>query len=488
MKRKTRMATSPVIEIPFGTALKISLDNYYDLLKIQVGGLGADEYLQLKLVADSVDISDKKYAEHGYMWQSYYRLLRRSDRAIDPTPINGTVVTSGYDLTQIYGKFLLRLRQYVVRKNLSATDQQKIADLDTVLNSLKKQADDFAIQDRTRWHEVAAAMGYNETDSTAYIQWSAGHGHLRDIELTMRKIRDSEFDKKTILDREYPDPEDRLVVDAEFAYDDPAMRLRYPIHPDYEYPNGDQFNVVYLAGLPLGNSAIFEDRRVYTWDKDLSYIKTSGGGSFSATLDNNTSESKSIATEWGAQGNANYGLFSANVNASEQKEISEDFKKGTKVTLSAKASFKLEISYPSWFNSTLFHHKHVMENPHDFLEFFGNSGSLLYYPTHLIFVRGFSAEFTSSQDWQYDYKRRFSASSGGGFNVCGISFGASASYSSNEKQHSVDQSKTQLMIADDETTLRFVGYAVKKYTSHNNILSERLKNTLGAVTSERLSF
>ena len=49
------MADSPVRDVPFGEALNISLDNYYDLLKSQVGGLRADEFLQLKLVADTVD-------------------------------------------------------------------------------------------------------------------------------------------------------------------------------------------------------------------------------------------------------------------------------------------------------------------------------------------------------------------------------------------------------------------------------------------------
>lgn len=45
------MADSPMKEIAFGEAPKASLDNYA-LLKEHVGGLAADEYLQLKLVVD----------------------------------------------------------------------------------------------------------------------------------------------------------------------------------------------------------------------------------------------------------------------------------------------------------------------------------------------------------------------------------------------------------------------------------------------------
>src|SRR4051812_21079287 len=127
------MAESPIKEIPFGDALKISLDNYYDLLKTQIGGLNADEFLQLKLVADSLDLSDKKYADGGYIWNSYYRLLKRSDAAIDPTPVAGNITMSGADFTQVYGNFLRRLRRYVVIKNLNAEEQIALANLDTKL-------------------------------------------------------------------------------------------------------------------------------------------------------------------------------------------------------------------------------------------------------------------------------------------------------------------------------------------------------------------
>ena len=50
---------SPVKDVDFGEALKLSLDNYYDLLKTNVGALASNEFLQLKLVADPLDLSDK---------------------------------------------------------------------------------------------------------------------------------------------------------------------------------------------------------------------------------------------------------------------------------------------------------------------------------------------------------------------------------------------------------------------------------------------
>jgi hypothetical protein len=82
-----KRATDPVQPVSFGTALNISLNNYYDLLKAHIGGLAANEYLQLKLIADPVDISDTDASKGGYRWWSYYNLLNRSDLSISPTPL-----------------------------------------------------------------------------------------------------------------------------------------------------------------------------------------------------------------------------------------------------------------------------------------------------------------------------------------------------------------------------------------------------------------
>src|SRR5690349_5249101 len=104
------MADSPIKEVPFSQALTVSLNNYYDLLKSQVGGLATEEYLQLKLVADALDISETKHK-----WYSYYNLLRRSDQAIAPTPVSGVVMTAPSDLVRVYERFLRQLRTYVVK-------------------------------------------------------------------------------------------------------------------------------------------------------------------------------------------------------------------------------------------------------------------------------------------------------------------------------------------------------------------------------------
>lgn len=465
---------NPIKDITFGSALNITLNNYYDLLKNQVGGLATEEYLQLKLVADTLDISEEKYK-----WFSYYNLVRRSDQAIEPSPVSGTVMTAVSTLAAEYEKFLRQLRSYIVRASLSADDQKKLAALDLDLERTKQQMRDWVKLDRADWKENAEAMGYQVGDMNAYIQWSNYYGHLRDIEQAMRRIREFEFDKKTILDKEYPEPSDREVINAEFDFENPTMRLRYPTYPDSEYPNGSQFNLTYLAMLPLGSSGMFDDRRMVSWNMSLGTMQTSEAGKFSAHFDRTTSQSDSVKTDWGYSGSVTYSFIKVSANVSESTQIQNDFSQGTAIDVSAAAAYKMAITYPPWFRPSLFNHKRVVDNIHDFEPFFGPNGSLLYVPTHLILVRGFKVEFTASQNWTYDYKRKFSASHGGGFNVFGIGFGSSASYSKEQKEHTIDVSNTKLTIADDPKTIRFVGYAVKKTTVFHPEVVNRIALSLG---------
>jgi hypothetical protein len=247
--------------ISLGSALSTTLNNYYDLLKNQIGGLQADEFLQLKLVADPVDISDDKYR-----YWSMYNLLNRSDVAIEPRPVSGTILTSADRLNAVYGAFLQRLRGYVVRKELSTEDQAKVADIDVRIQRCKDLAREYVSKDAAAWRDYCEITGRKLGDTDAYVQWSIYSGYSREIEEQNEVLRGLLFDRKTILDRQYADPEDRKIIDAEFEYESPQMRLRYPAYPDYSYPNGSQFSLTYLATLPLGSSALFDDRRAVSWN------------------------------------------------------------------------------------------------------------------------------------------------------------------------------------------------------------------------------
>lgn len=466
-------ASSPVRDISFGQALNLSLDSYYDLLKGQVASLQADEFLQLKLVADMIDLSvDEKASKGGYIWYSYHNLLERSDIAIEPHPVSDSATVGLELLSDIYGRFLRRLRKYAIAKELTPQEQLQISDIEKKIDALKKECDGLVLDDRARWEKIAQAMGYSVGDWTAYRQWSSMNGSIRQIQEKYDKIRKLTFDKKTILNRQYPNADDKEIIDAEFDYDNPMTKLRYPIWPDYTYPEGDLFSPSYLSGLGGGSTGLFADRYVAKFGQTLTTIKKAGTGTLVGSLDKQTATSSSITTDWSASGSGSYGFISANVSASEHKQIQEDFKKGLTINVGAASATRVGVSFPSWFKPTLFKHKHVTDNPHDFLEFFGEKGSLRYYPTALIVVRGFSIEFISTQAWTYDYDKRFSASGGGGFSSFGISFGSSASYSSHIKEHQVETSNTSLKFSDDTNTVRFVGYAVKK----NDVLSSAIDN------------
>jgi hypothetical protein len=470
--------------IQFGEALKVSLDNYYDLLKTQVGGLGADEFLQLKLVADPVDLDDAKYR-----YWSNYNLLNRSDVAIEPVPVSGTILTSADQLNKVYGRFLQRLRKYAVKKQLTPAQQAAMDDLDMKIQRNKDLADDYADKDYQKWTRYCQHTGKKLGDTSAYIQWSINFGYSREISNTVETLKQLYFDRKTIEDQQYADPEDREVVDAEFDYNSLQMRLRYPNRPDYEYSNKALFSWEYFAQLPEGSSAIYDDRRAITWNVSVATMMTTEAGGFAAHYDHATESSSTITTDWGHTGSVGYGLLSVNDSISDHKQISEDFKTTTSVDLAAKSAYKSAIVYPAWFRAELFRHKRVKENIRDFEDFFGPTGVLRYYPIYLILVRGFSSKFENAQAWTYDYDHKFDASVGGGFNICGINFGGNQTYGSHTQEHKIDTAGTTLKIADAETTLRFVGYVVKKNTLWDQVVRFAPIDELGhAVTRAGYNF
>lgn len=454
-----KLETSPIKDVSFGDGMKISLDNYYDILNQKIGGLGSKEYLQLKLVADTVDISDETGA-NGYKWFSYYNLLERSDLALEPQPISDTILTGAIKLADVYGKFLRKLRTLVVYSELSQDDKDKLDTLDIDIERLKEMAGDLFIKDFQNWKKFCDGRGYDMGDQSMYVQWSSRFGSLKEIETITNNLAQKYFQRKTILNRKYPNADDQEIVDAEFDFDNPSMRLRYPTMPDYEY--SVPLTAEYLANLPAGSTALYDDRRMFSWDKTPKEIKTSQVGKFNAEFDKNTEESHSIRTDWSGSGSAGYGFIKVKAGTSGYKSISEEFKKATSLKLSAESTMKLNIRYGSWFKPNLFNHTRVKENPEMFKEFFGENGSLRYYPLSLILIRGFGISFKTSSSWKYDYVSHFKASGGGGFRAFGVNFGGKAKYSRHEEEHKIDQSTTELTISDDVNSIRFIGYVVKK--------------------------
>jgi hypothetical protein len=459
----------PVTDVPFGQAMQISLNNYYDLLKAQAGGLGADEFLQLKLVADSIDISAP--AEKGgiYEWFSYYNLLQRSDLQIEAQPLSGSVLTGMARVSDIYGKFIGKLSSLVTVKVLSPEDQAKDADLKVQIQGLKDEINKLANADYSNWQTYSKIRGLNVGDGTAFNQWSAFYGNADQIQQAVNKLTILIFQENQLISKTYSQPDDKEIIDAYVAYNTSAMRMCYPLYADNKYlPT--ILNLSFLSQLPHQSTGQYDDRYVVTFDKTLYFIKTAAAGQLAAKFSKATDDSTSITTDWSYSGSIGYAFISVNVGASDHKTIVEDFQKATELDLSAKAALRVNINYGPWLKPDLFESEYVRDNPDMFQEFFGPNGSLRYYPTAMILIRGFGIQFISSANWTYDYENKFSASAGGGFNVFGINFGDSASYTQDTKEHKVDQSATTLTLSDDANTLRFVGYVVKE----NTVLSKSL--------------
>jgi hypothetical protein len=324
--------------------------------------------------------------------------------------------------------------------------------------------------DYTNWRRYCELRGINPADTGRYSLWAENFGHAKKIQELLDIQTEKNFDLIQIIDRKYSDADDQEIVDSLVQYRKTSMQLCFPALPDYKYlPT--EISLQYLSQIyPPVSSGLYEARYFYKFGMDLNTIKTGGAGAIDASFNRSTSDSSSITTDWGASGSIGYLFINVRASESEHKQISDDFKKSTEIALKSKSALRVNVEYGAWFNEGLFKSKYIKQHPELFVEFFGKNGTLLYYPKGLILIRGFSAEFKSTQVWTYDYQRSFSASAGGGFSIFGINFGGSQSYSENTSQHKIDQTGTSLKISDDDATLRFVGYAVKK----NNLLTQSL--------------
>jgi len=257
-----RAGSDPVQPISLSSALKTSLDNFYDLLKTSAG-VAQNELLQLRLAADLLDISDDRTpaSKGGYEWFTYHNLLDRSDKQILPSPVspdpNGAQVNANM-LSTVYGAFLQKLRGFVVKTALSADDQKKVADINGLITQDKIQYEKLAKDDRDRWVQHCLDTGGDVTDRNAYLSWSAAWGNMREIKTTLDDLKDQYFSLKTILDRQYKDPSDRAIVDAEFDYNNLLMKASYPNKPDFDYSDGDKFDIVYLINLGTSGTGAFD--------------------------------------------------------------------------------------------------------------------------------------------------------------------------------------------------------------------------------------
>src|SRR5262249_6926649 len=150
--------------------------------------LATDEFLQLKLVADPVSISDDKASKGGYRWWSYYNLLNRSDLSISPEPVSNQIQVSAVKLAAVYRDFLDVLIKYVAQVNLSQQDQLALADIKVTLRSIQEENGKLFADDLARWRAYVDLYGYNYGDRGQYANWEANNGNGYDITSNNERI------------------------------------------------------------------------------------------------------------------------------------------------------------------------------------------------------------------------------------------------------------------------------------------------------------
>jgi hypothetical protein len=292
MAIKNYLYKSPVEQISLGSAVQITLDNYYDLLKEQSGNLSAKEYLQLKISCDALDISES--VDMGsYKFFSYYNMLQRCDLTVDPTPVNGELLSSAIKLTELYGRFLNKLIALVEFKPLTKEQQAEIENINNAIEKNKEFASALIDKEQQNWKKYCQVKGVNPADVLHYNQWAKNFGQVIQIRELFDDNNKKRIKKKKILDSILNDPGDQIIIDAVNDFENPSMYLRYPVFPDYEYVP-TILSLPYLSQLPHGTTALFDDRRVVGFDRTLAFIKTAKAGSINAELSKEIKESKTI--------------------------------------------------------------------------------------------------------------------------------------------------------------------------------------------------
>ena len=434
----------------------LTLDHFYSIVKTQVSNLQVNQFIQLQAAAIPLDLSK------DYTWFSFGNLNRSFDIRLDPKPVADNLsLNAGAKLSDEYLVMLSDLLALVEFKELDSATLAKIDAMQTrILNDGSRI--NILLQKRMAdWIAYATNSMINQGDIVQFSHWSSGHHATREINELQKEQARTQALISALRIRKYNDAADQAIVDAYAEATSPSARLRYPRFPDGEY--GDEakkFNAVYMAMLADNESSLFANRQLITSGVGLEELTTGTIGSLSQKIEKMSQASSSISTDWSASGSGGWGPFRVSANVNSHEKIKEDFKSAESITVSTKSLQAIPLD-ARWFIPDLFKHKLIARNRQLFDQYFGENGTLLYYPTHLIVVRGMQLKFTSSQDWQYDYEKDFSTSGSGSAKLFGIGWGANANYSRSEKQQKIERRGHDLIL-DDGDNIRILGYVGTK--------------------------
>jgi hypothetical protein len=460
----------PVKDVDAMADFGLTLDHFYGIVKGQIGNLDTDQYVQLQATATTFDVST------SYPWFSYGNVNRFFDVRLDPKPVAENVtLMSNARLSSEYTLFMADLLSLVEYRELDGPTLKRIDQLTTRIANNGSRVNALLQRRMDDWLVYAAGSMVERGDLVAFTHWAQGHHTTREInELIDQQSRDQALISALRL-RRYTDPSHQAVVDAYAAATGPAARMRYPRYEDKEYgEEAKKFNVIYFASLADNESSLFANRQLMTPGASLETIAAGALGAFSSTVSKGSSANSSITTDWSAKGSGGFGPFRFSANVSSHQRIKEDFSRTQSITVGAKSLQAVPIDATSWFDPSMFTHPLVMANRRLFERYLGPKGSLLYYPSQLIFARGFNLKFTSSQSWQYDYRSDFSASGSAKAKIFGVRWGGGGKYSESKHEQKVETRGHDLVL-DDQNNLRLLGYVATKNTAFEEDLVRSLE-------------
>ena len=451
---------STVTEVDALADFKLTLDHFYSLVKSQVSNLQADQYIQLQAGAVQLDVDKEKYP-----WFSLSNLNHFFDVRLAPTPVSDSLVLlSGAKLSTEYILMLSDLLSLVEFKELDQLTIDKIEKLEAKVRNNGTRIGTLLTRRGEDWKIYASNSMIELGDLAKFHHWSQGHHTTRDIyALSQEQARDQSL-VTALRIRKYNDPSDQAIVDAYAAATSPGERMRYPRHEDSLY--GDEakkFNAFYFGMLPDNDSNMFVNRQLITTKVSLGEIEATTIGALSETITKQSSANSTITTDWSSSANVSYGPFSMSASVSSHEKIKEDFKHTESITVGAKSIQAIKFE-ATWFRPGIYENKLIGKNRRLFEQYFGKDGSLAYYPTHLIVVRGLNLKFTSSQDWQYDYESDLSVGGSASIKIFGVGFGGGGNYSQSKRSQKIEKRGHDLLL-DDGENIRIIGYVATRNTA-----------------------
>jgi hypothetical protein len=447
----------PITEINILSDYGLTLDHFYTLVKQSVGQLTASQYLQLQATAVPLDVSS------NYKWFSYGNIARYGDLTIAPKPVSDLLVANPAALlSREYYLFISDLLSLVEATELDPNTTAQIDRLETANRNLRSHLNAMLQKRRLDWEIYANATMTPPGDLVAFQHWGDGQPESTELKNEEDEMARNEALVVAMRMRKYADPSQQQVVDAFARFTSPASRTRFPRYDDRTYgEEQSKFNAVYFARMADNDSSLFANRQITTVPVSLDTITNGTIGGFTNTIAKRSTASSSIKTDWSASASAGWGPFSFKANASNSTQVTDDFSHTEGISVGAKSLQALQLDTSAWFSPDLFRHPLVGSHRKLFERYLGTSGTLLYYPTHVIIARGFHLEFHSAQNWNYDYKSNFSSGGSASASFFGIGFGGGGSYSK-----SVHEQKVELrghdLIFDDGDNVRVIGYNVFK--------------------------